>query len=95
MAPVLISVVALLALAAWVIAVIAAVRIVSMAPKGQKFRTYMWLGWWRFADIRGVIGPAAEQHIRTFQRAFVAFFVCVLLAAVGGTMAGYYFQPQS
>jgi hypothetical protein len=45
-------------------------------------RNYYRLGWWKFAQIQADAGPAVETHIRTYKRAFIAFFVCVLLVAV-------------
>jgi len=76
------TVVGLFAVLSWIVAIIAAVQIVSLAPQGTRFRNYYRLGWWKFADIRTDIGPAADVHIRTYQRAFIAFFVCILLVAV-------------
>ena len=78
----------LLVAMAFVVAVIAAVQIVALAPKGQKLTTYGQLGWWQFDKIRATIGPAADLPIRTYQRAFVVFMVIVVLAAVGGTLLG-------
>jgi hypothetical protein len=88
MISILLSVAMLLVAFSWVIAVIAAIQIVGLAPKGEKIRTYGQLGWWQFDKIRATIGPAADPHIRTYQRAFVAFFIIVILAAVGGVLLG-------
>lgn len=81
---VVIGVLALFAIFAWGLAVISAVQIVRLAPAGQRLRTYGQLGWWRFDQIRSAAGAAVEPHIRTYQRAFIAFIVCVLASIVIG-----------
>ena len=85
---VVISVLGLFAIFAWGLAVISAIQIVRLAPEGQRLRTYGRLGWWRFDDIRAATGPAVDPHIRTYQRAFIAFIVCVLASIlVGGLLS--------
>jgi hypothetical protein len=81
---ILLGVLGTLALFSWVVALISAIRVVSLAPKGKKFSVYGKLGWWKFDDIRALIGPTVEPHIRTYQRAFVAFIACVIISIVGG-----------
>jgi hypothetical protein len=88
MIPIVAGIVGLFAVLSWIVAVIAAIQIVSLSPAGTKWRTYFRLGWWKFADIRAVAGPAVDPHIRTYQRAFIAFFVCILLMAVAGVFLG-------
>ena len=88
MISIVLSVMMLLAVLAFAAAVIAAVQIVTLAPKGQKLTTYGQLGWWQFDKIRATVGPAGDVPIRTYQRAFVVFMVIVVLAAVGGTLLG-------
>jgi hypothetical protein len=75
---VVVGVLGLFAVFSWAIAVISAVQIVRLAPKGQRMRTYGRIGWWRFDENRREIGPAADPHIQAYQRAFVAFIVCVV-----------------
>ncbi|HWA17533.1 MAG TPA: hypothetical protein VG757_00920 [Devosia sp.] len=82
MAPVILSVIGLFAIFAWIVALISAIRIVALAPKGSGLRTYGRLGWWQFTPIRAELGPAAEPHIIAYQRSFIAFFVCALGAIV-------------
>jgi hypothetical protein len=82
MIPILLSAVGLVAVLSWIVAVIAAIQIVSASPAGTRMRNYFRLGWWKFADIRAAAGPAVDPHIRTYKRAFIAFFVCILLLAV-------------
>ena len=92
------AVIGLLAVVAWIIAVISAIRVVGLAPKGQRIRNYVRLGWWQFADIRTDLGPAVDEHIRTYQRAFIAFFVCIFAGfALGiiGNMTAPSAVPQS
>lgn len=86
--PILIGVLGLLVVVAWIVAVMAAIQIVNLAPRGEKIRTYGQLGWWQFDKIRATIGPAAELPIRTYQRAFIVFIVIVILGAAGGVLLG-------
>lgn len=91
--PIIIGVAGLLVVMSWVVAIVAAIQIVGLAPKGQKIRTYGQLGWWQFDKIRATIGPAADLPIRTYQRAFIVFIVIVVLGAAGGVLLGA--QPQT
>jgi hypothetical protein len=85
---VVIAVLGLFAVFAWGLALISAIRIVRMAPAGQRLGTYVRLGWWRFADVEAVIGPEVEPLLRTYRRAFLAFFFCVLAAiGIGGLLS--------
>ena len=88
MITILLSVVAALAFFAWGIAVLSAIRIVGLAPKGQKLSTYGKLGWWQFGEIRTALGAAAEPHIRSYHRAFVTFLGLILVAMIAGTLLG-------
>jgi hypothetical protein len=82
MIPIVLSVVGLLAILSWIVALMAAVQIVSLAPAGTRMRNYYRLGWWKFAQIRADAGPAVDPAIRTYKRAFIDCFVCVILVAV-------------
>jgi hypothetical protein len=73
-------VLALAALAAWLVAVVSALAIVGLAPSGQKLKAYFALGWWRFARVAEIAGPAALPHIARYRTAFLAFFACIILA---------------
>jgi hypothetical protein len=86
MLSVVIGVLGLFAVFAWGLAVISAIRIVRLAPAGQRLSTYGQLGWWRFDRIRTLVGPAADPHIQTYQRAFFAFFICVLASIAVGAL---------
>lgn len=83
----LISVVAAIAVASWCVAVFSALSIVGMAPSGQKISTYFALGWWRFAQVESVAGPAAIPHIARYRKAFYVFFGCILAIAVTAILA--------
>ncbi len=76
----LITALAFAALAAWVIAVTAALSIIGLAPKGQKLKAYFALGWWRFARVEAIAGPAAAPYIARYRQAFLAFFACIFAA---------------
>ena len=88
MISIVLGVALLFAALSFVAAVIAAVQIVALAPKGQKLKTYGQLGWWQFDRVRQTTGPAGDLPIRTYQRAFIVFIVIVVLAALGGTLLG-------
>jgi hypothetical protein len=85
---IVLSIASLLGFFAWVIAVVSAIRIVSLAPKGRKLATYGRVGWWQFDAIRGELGTAVEPHITAYQRAFIAFFALILVAMIVGTLLG-------
>ncbi|RYE10263.1 MAG: hypothetical protein EOP22_05930 [Hyphomicrobiales bacterium] len=86
MITIVLTVLAALGFFAWGIAVLSAIRIVSMAPKGQRLGIYGKVGWWQFGDIRTALGPNVEPHIRAYQRAFVAFIGLVVVAMIAGTL---------
>ncbi len=85
---ILIGVAGLMVVMSWIVALVSAIQIVSLAPKGQKLRTYGQLGWWQFDKIRATVGSAADLPIRTYQRAFIAFLTLVILGAVAGVFLG-------
>jgi len=85
---IVLTIMAALGFFAWGIAVLSAIRIVSLAPKGERVRTYGKIGWWQFAEIRESLGPAVEPHIRAYQRAFIVFLTLVILAMIAGTLLG-------
>jgi hypothetical protein len=85
---VVIGVLSLFAVLAWGLAVISFIQIVRTAPEGQGLKTINRLGWWKFGEIRAANGSAVERHIQTYQRAFIAFFVCVLASImIGGLLS--------
>ena len=77
---------AIVAVAAWLVAAASAVTLLGRAPLGGRFATLMDLGWWRFNAIEGRIGPAAQVPIARYRKAFFLFFACVL-AAIATTFA--------
>nr|WP_295468531.1 hypothetical protein [Mesorhizobium sp.] len=77
---------AILAVAAWLVAAASAVTILGRAPSGGRFATLMDLGWWRFSAIEGRIGPASRAPVARYRKAFLVFFACVL-AAIATTLA--------
>ena len=88
------GVVGLFAMLAWIVAVIQAIQIVSLTPKGQKLRSYFALGWWKFDQIEAAAGPASVPHLQIYQRAVIAFLVFVILGIVlSGWMASQ--TPQA
>lgn len=79
---VVIGVLALAAVGAWAVAVLSALSIVGLAPKGRKLSAYFALGRWRFGEVEAIAGPAAAPHIARYKKAFMAFFACILATAV-------------
>jgi hypothetical protein len=74
----IIGLLVLCAVASWCVAAWSAISVVTLAPKGTGFSTYMNLGWWRHRKIAEAIGPAAEPHLARYRMAFYVFFGCVL-----------------
>ena len=85
--PFVFALIALLAAAAWAVAVHAALSVVSLAPKGEKLRSYFDLGWWRFSVLEQRIGPGARAPLRRYRNAFLAFFGCIA-AMMAATFIG-------
>ena len=77
---VLAGIIGLVAIGAWIVAVMSALSIVQLAPAGQRMSIWFTLGWWRFDKIRAATGPAADPHIKRYVRAFMVFFAAILIA---------------
>ena len=85
---ILAGVLGLFAVLSWIIAVIQAIRIVQLAPKGERLGSYFALGWWKFDQIQAKAGPASIPVLQTYKRAVIAFLVFVILGVVlSGWMA--------
>ena len=85
---ILAGVLGLFAVLSWIIAVIQAIRIVQLAPQGEKLGSYFALGWWKFDQIQAKAGPASAPVLQTYKRAVIAFLVFVILGVVlSGWMA--------
>jgi hypothetical protein len=69
---------ALIAFIAWAMAVLAALNVVQLAPKGEKLTSYFRLGLWRFADLEATIGPQVTPHLIRYKRAFLVFFAVIV-----------------
>ena len=85
---IILGVVGLLGAFAWIIVAISVVRILMLAPKGQKVTVYGKLGWWNMTDIRAIVGPAADPHILAMKRGGIAFIACVLIGIGLGAILG-------
>lgn len=85
---IILAVVALLGVFSWIVVAISVVRILMLAPKGQKVAVYGKLGWWNMTDIRTIVGPAAEPHIRAMKRGGITFVACVAIGIGLGVAAG-------
>jgi Na+-driven multidrug efflux pump len=85
---ILAGVIGLFASLSWIIAVIQAIRIVKLAPKGEKLGSYFALGWWKFDQIAAKAGPESLPVLETYKRAVIAFLVFVILGVLlSGWMA--------
>src|SRR5215217_604577 len=85
---ILVGVIGLFAILSWVVAVIQALQIVRLAPKGERLGSYFALGWWKFDKIEAMAGPASVPHLQIYKRAVAAFLVFVVLGVVlSGWMA--------
>ena len=71
-------VIALVAVAAWCVAVFSAFRVITLVPAGQRLKAWSSLGWWQFDKVRGLAGDAAVPHVKRYIQAFVAFFAAVI-----------------
>ncbi|UJW86139.1 hypothetical protein [Devosia sp. SL43] len=85
---ILAGVIGLFASLSWIVAVIQAIRIVQLTPKGEKMGSYFALGWWKFDQIAAKAGPASVPVLETYKRAVIAFLVFVILGVLlSGWMA--------
>lgn len=83
-----ISLIVIVAVGAWSVALWSALAIVGLVPAGQKWKSWFALGGWRFDEIRSVGGVAVEPHLKRYQLAFAAFFAVVIAAAALGVLLG-------
>ncbi|MGE0239103.1 MAG: hypothetical protein AB7F09_27245 [Parvibaculaceae bacterium] len=75
--PVVMFAAVLAAFIAWAMAGLAALNVVSLAPKGEKLSVYFQLGLWRFAALEARLGAGVKPHLVRFKRAFYVFFAVV------------------
>ena len=71
----------------WLVAVLAAIRLVGTSPSGTGFATIFDLGMWRFGRIEARAGHAARVQIDRYRKAFMAFFLFVLAGMAAGVFA--------
>jgi hypothetical protein len=81
----------LMAFVAWAVALMTALSVVRLAPRGQKLASYWQLGWWRFTALEQRLGPPVLPLIKRYRRAFIVFFgvIVALLLIVIGNIAMY------
>lgn len=80
MITILASVLGLLAIASWVLAIFTAIQIVQLVPQGHGFDTWIKLGRWDFGSIRQLVGAALDPLKKRYIGAFVVFFAVIILA---------------
>jgi hypothetical protein len=69
----------LMAFIAWAVALMTALSVVRLAPRGQKLASYFQLGWWRFAALEQRLGPQVLPLIKRYRRAFIVFFGIIFI----------------
>ena len=81
-------VLAVAALATWVVAVSAAIGVVRASNPGQRISNYFLLGLWRFSVLEARIGPSAGPLTRRYRNALLAFLgIILLMMLTGGLLA--------
>ncbi|MDP1730082.1 MAG: hypothetical protein Q8L54_02675 [Devosia sp.] len=78
----LILMLAVVAIAAWLVAVYSAVRIAGLVTAGQRLNIWFRLGLWRFDKVRTLAGDASIPHIKRYIQGFLAFFAAIIAAMV-------------
>lgn len=69
---------ALVAVVAWFTAVISAIAVVQLAPRGEKLSSLFRLGWLRFSTLTTQLGPAAVPHLARYRMAMFGFMACII-----------------
>lgn len=73
---------ALVAVVAWFTAVISAIAVVQLAPRGEKLSSLFRLGWLRFSTLSTQLGPAAIPHLSRYRMAMFGFMACIIAVVV-------------
>jgi hypothetical protein len=71
---------------AFVAATISLVRIIMMAPNGERIATLNRLSWLQTDRIKASLGPAVEPPLAHYSRSLITFLACVVLLAVSTTL---------
>jgi hypothetical protein len=87
MIPVLVSIVALVAVAAWVVAAVSLFRVIALVPAGQRLSALFSSGFWQFDKVRALGGADVDVHLRRFGYAFGAFFLAIVVGMLIGIVA--------
>ncbi|RYE87745.1 MAG: hypothetical protein EOP19_03400 [Hyphomicrobiales bacterium] len=74
---ILVSVLAVVAFGAWIVALASAVSLWRMLPAGHQLKNVFSLGWLQFDSIRDTAGSVADPHARRYVYALVVFFVTI------------------
>jgi len=74
------------AVVAWFTAVISALAIVQLAPRGEKLSSLFRLGWLRFSTLGAQLGPTALPHLARYRLGMFGFMACVIAAAGMGIL---------
>jgi hypothetical protein len=79
---ILLGVIVLFAVLSLIVAVMQAVAFIRLAPAGAQLGAFMPLGWWKFRRLRAKAGTAAEQPLKAYMRAVIAFLVFIALGLI-------------
>ena len=80
------AILAVLAFAAWAVAMSAALTVWRISPPGEKFGNYFRLGCWRFAALEARLGPDIRPVLSRFRLGIIVFLACIAIAIAAGLM---------
>lgn len=80
------AILAVLAFAAWAVAMWAALTVWRISPPGEKFGNYIRLGCWRFAALEARFGPDIRPVLSRFRLGIIAFLACIAISIAAGLM---------
>lgn len=83
---VLTSLLALIAVGSWLVALTSAIQLWRLLPAGHRLKSLFSLGWLQFDSIRDIAGPQADRYTKRYVWALVVFFV-VIAAFLAVTVA--------
>jgi hypothetical protein len=79
---VLLGVTVLFAVLTLVVAGMQVAALLRLAPASARLGSFLPLGWWKFAQIEQMAGPAAAAPVNIYKRAVVAFIVFLVMGLI-------------
>jgi hypothetical protein len=74
----LISLIALVAAGAWIVAALSLIGALRLVPAGQRVAALFSAGFWQFQKVRALGGPDVDLHLQRYAFAFVVFFFAII-----------------